>query len=435
MAKQPERRHPYLRQLAQDVFEDFVSFLEQAGADDVLDQMGRHKVIEDVMRFNPETVPRLLDTLWKLREQQTFVRYFRHTETGEAVKNDMEPISPCGRPWSDVKQSHLFATARVYLKKQEDDWAVEKFIDEHGEEALEKLRTGDHSTVEQVRSVFKKQPTPDDYKEEYPGHGVYAALKPFLTSEAQFKLVPLFAKMTTKQVKSLEGILSQLTTEEALEKAASLEPDAIFTAMPLAQAYAEAELLHERRADMPKHPNEKEEFKRNIFDEARLHTDKVLINLIMERPETLAKINDLKSANRDAIHNLYPPFEAELWDVLEDAQAVDNAINCPTIIALVLKKGVKHIPPEVSQALDELQNNTIARDLIKIGLDDLGEEKLYGLLESEACFSVWKGIAGKFNNQFNYQHDAKGDQKDLKNFEDLKGMASGIFDDLKKAAG
>ena len=155
----------------------------------------------------------------------------------------------------------------------------------------------------------------------------------------------------------------------------------------------------------------------------------------MERPETLEKINSIKSANRDAIHSLYPPFEAELWDVLEDGQAVDNAINCPTHIALVLKKGVRHIPPEVSQALDELQNPDIARDLIKIGLDELGEDKLHGYFENEGCFSVWKGIAGKFNNQFNYQHDAKGDVKDLKNFEDLKGMASGIFDDLKKAAG
>jgi len=33
-AKSSERRHPYLRQLAQDVFEEFVEFLEEAGAED-----------------------------------------------------------------------------------------------------------------------------------------------------------------------------------------------------------------------------------------------------------------------------------------------------------------------------------------------------------------------------------------------------------------
>jgi len=433
-AKAPERRHPYLRQLAQDVFEQFVEFLEQAGADDVLDQMGRHGVIEDVMRYNPETVPRLLDTLWKLREQQAFVRYFRHVDTGEPVADADDPIGPCGRPWSDVKQSHLFATARVFLKKKEDDWALDKFVEEHGQEALDKLRSGDHSTVEQVRSVFKKTPTPDDYKEQYPGHGVYAALKPYLTSEAQFKLVPMFAEMTTIQIKSLEGILEQLTTPEALEQAASLVPDAIRAAMALAQGFAEAKVLHERRRDMPKHPNEREEFKRKIFDEARSGADKVLVDLILERLETLEKINSLKSANREAIHNLYPAFEDELWDVVEETEAVENAINCPTHIALVLKKGVRHIAPEVSQALDEFQNPDIPRDLMKIGLEEVGEDKLYGYLSNEACFSVWQGVAGKFNNQFNYQHDAKGDQKDLNNYEALSGMASSIWEDIEKAA-
>lgn len=433
-----ERRVPGLRERCQEGFELLCGLLQRAGHRDLLARLGGHAMVDDVLRLNPESVPLLLEAAWELRGERRFRDLFRHQDTGQLVHERDDPIGPCGRTFNQVYQAHLYGAARLYFSRCEKEWALQYAKKEerahHKAEAARRKSLGGR-LMGALRDQVDAPPTfpYQNYRALYPGHGLYDALKPYLSHPWQFALIPHYARLRTRQVVALGDLISQFDTPERVNILADLDEGDIGVIRGAARAFAAAQLGIEPRPSHAARPRSAAEAEAETTKRAALQAEerRVFERLLTDHLECLPRIREAGSTVETTIRRLAPVFGEDLWALFGDERRLQNAINCPDLVLDIVGPVARAIPPEVSTILMSVHDKQLLKDILRLTVEAFPAEDLERYFADPARRPVWNSLPAKFNNNYHYEANAPNDALTVKNHENLKTVCTGIFSALR----
>lgn len=433
-----ERRIPQQRERCQTGFDLLRSLLDRAGRGDILEKLKGLEGVDDVLRHQPAFLPVLLNAAWELRVEPRFSDLFRNGETGEIVQARDEPIAPCGRTYAHIVQSHLYGAARLYFERLEKDWAAKRARE--AEKKWKKQQASKRSTLtgrltEGLRDLTGAPRSFDlqDFRADYSGFGLYEALKPHLSEEWQFRLVPLYARMTTRQAQAFDDLILYFRTPDELELALSLGTEDVSRARQCARTYAEAflNISISGYGHRPRPDDDPEEMAARR--DAALKEERRVFDLLLTRfVHCLEPLKEMGSKAETVLRRLTPVFGEEVWSLVADDKALTNAINCPDFLLSVLGVSCRALPPEIGAALGQIQDRILTRDLLEMAMERFPRDELERYLADPKRKVIWNQLPAKFNNSYSYQPDAPSDNATVKNHENLRMVAEGIFTSLQK---
>lgn len=433
-----ERRIPRLREQVQQAYDLLRDLLGRAGYDRLLAQLEGLDAVDDVLRQRPESIPLLQKAAWELRHEKKFSQLFLNAETGAVVETKDEPIAPCGRTFAQVEQAHLYGSARLFFDRLETAFARKRAREEKQEWKQEQTRKKNSGLAgrlaHSLRELTTDAPTfdPDDYRADYPGYGLYDVLKPHLNHDWQFHLIPLYARLQTRQAEALDELLTFFTDPRELEQVVNLSSEDIAQARGFARAYAEAVngvSIHGRGRSNARDMDAEAEAARRATaqkDERRLFD-----LLLTQYVGALGPLREAGGGAEGIVRRLAPIFREDIFALFEDGQALQNAINCPDFILKILGTSTRACPPRVSQALNQIQDKAVTRDLLTMAVESLPAEELEEYMADPKRLPIWNGLPAKFNNNYRYQADAPSESSTLRNKENLRMVADGLFDTLR----
>lgn len=432
-----ERRIPNQRERCQLGYDLLRTLLGRAGRDDLLKQLDGLDNVDDVLRFQPAYVPLLLNAAWELRGEAKFSELFLNAETGIPVQTRDEPIAPCGRTFNEVMRAHLYGAARLYFLRLEKDWAEARAREERRrwEREVEKKRAtlGGRLAVGLKELTGKpKDFDPDEFRPDYEGFGLYEAIKPHLEHEWQFRLVPLYARLSTRQAQAYDDLIQFFRTPKDLEVALRVRSEEISMARGYARAHAETlmgiEPMSQRRNAKDDNPAETAARRDAALKEER----RVFDLLLTHHVECLDILKGMSAGADGALRRLTKIFGEEAWAVLRDEEQRTNALNCPDPIVKVLGTSCRAVPPALATILGQIQDRVLMRDILTMALERFPRPELEVYLADPERRPIWNQLPAKFNNNYNYQPDAPKDSGNAKNRENLRMVCEGIFTSLAK---
>lgn len=440
-AADKERRIcPELRIQAQKGYEVLLDLLEKAGHADFIEKLGNRRRVDDVLADLPEAVPALLDMGWELRDSPKFRPLFQAQDGGGTVQDRTTPVAPCGRTFDEVVRAHLMGATRIYLDRLERAWAEKEAKREakrHAkEEAEERKSLGGRLSVA-TRKLISGDPTFDarDFRDRYPGHGVYGIIKPYLREEWQFSMVRAYGRLRTKQAEALGSLLTFFKTPEELEPVLALKSADISVVRGVARAFAEVK-LGVRDGTGGKSRSKTSAAEQRKLDEMEpqiaaleMSTFEDLVTHHSKGLETILK----QGASVDGlVRRLTPIFGDEVWLLFGEPHRLRNVMNVPEHVAPALGRLTQHVPPQISRMIEQIANRELGRDLMVFAAEEFGEDDFARFLNDEERLKIWQAIPGKFNNSFNYQPDAMAGQGSVRNAEDLRMVCAGLFESLRQ---
>lgn len=438
-----ERRVPRLREQCQTGFETLCDLLERAGHGNVIEPIKGLSAVDDVLRHHPEVVPTLLTAAWELRSEKQFRDLFLHLETGELVENRTQPIGPCGKTYAEVIQAHLFGAARLYMERLEKKWATARARQaaaEYQREQEKKRQTLAGRLIGGLKELTSEPPdfSPDQFREEYPGYGLYDLIKPYLNSEKQFRLIPLYGQLQTRQLEALGDLVAYFNEPRDLENLVRLSAEDIAQAKGFSRIYAEAKLGVSRSPNrmVPQRNAKGRDPAEEAEEQAKLKQlpaeERRMFDLLLTR--YLDCFPALKKAGTGAettIRRLTSVFGDDVFALFRDQQELSNAINCPDFILKIIGVSARVLPPEVAASLVHIQNKDITRDILSLATETFPRQELEQYLSAEDRRSIWFALPAKFNNNYNYQADAPPESHSLRNYENLCTVCEGLFESLR----
>lgn len=431
---------PELRQQAQKGYEVLLALLEKAGHSEFIDKLGNRRRVDDVLGELPEVVPALLDMVWELRDSPQFRPFFQAEGGGGTVTDRETPIAPCGRTFAEVVRAHLMGAARIYMDRLEKAWAIKEAKREaarHAKEQARERKSLGGRLSQATRKLIAGEQTfePADFREKYPGYGVYLLIKPYLREEWQFTMVRAYARLRTRQAEALGSLITFFRTPEELEPVLALKSADISVVRGVARAFAEV------RNGVGIATGAKPRSKVSAAEQRRLDEMEPAIAALESRTfealvtehstglETILK----QGANVDAlVRRLTPVFGDEIWRLFAEPHRLRNVLNVPEHVAPALGRLAQHVPPVISRMIEQIANRELGRDLILFAAEELGEDTFAAYVNDEDRLKIWQAIPGKFNNAFNYQPDALPGQGSVRNAEDLRMVCAGLFESLRK---
>lgn len=434
---QERRGSPVFRQRAQEAYELLRGMIKDQGGADIADGLADKPMVEDVMREQPEMVGALLDSAWQLRSNEQLSPYFQSAEQENVVVDDHDqPIGPCGRTYDSAIQAHLFGATRLYMRQQENEWVREKVSDP---KSLNKDAVGGIGNALRRTVGLKVKVNEAAVRAMYPGHGLYETIKPYLLHSGQFKYVPAYANLSTKGAEIIGDIFEDLRSTAALKVACTVSPEGLMSARSCASAFAEVEVYAEANKEdqeegRKRHVNELRRDK-ELTASIKVRTARVFADILNNHVESINFVERHKAGAEAVVRALAPHFGQETWDVLAEEGAVENVINCPPTVAKELGRESRYVDVRVSVFIGQLQYPDIGRDIIKMLKKALEPDDFHKALQDDAAVKVWETVPGLFNNEFKYQHDAKGADKSIKNFKELLAEAAPVVKDIKIALG
>jgi hypothetical protein len=437
LSEQERRGSPVFRQRAQQAYEILRTMIADHGGSDITKDLVDKPLVEDVMRTKPEMIGALLDSVWQLRTNEKISSFFESVESEKTLVTEHDqPILPCSRTFADTIQAHLFGAARLYIKRQENEWVRKKVSKPAG---LGKEATGGIGNFFRRLIGLKIKVNEEAVRVTYPSRGLYEVLKPYLLHIDQFKYVPAYADLSTKGASIIGDIFENLRSTSALKAACRMSPDALMNARSCAQAYAESEIFseateNEQDGARKRNINELRRDK-DLAPEVKKRTAAVFADILNNHVESIAFIERHKAGAEAVVRTLAPLFQEKMWAVLAQDGAVENVINCPATVAKELGRDARYVDVQVSIYINQMHYPDIGRDIIKMLRAELDEHDFHRSLQEEAAVKVWETAPGSFNNQFKYQHDAKSGDKEIRNFRDLKSLAEPIIMEMKVALG
>lgn len=432
-----DRRIPNQRERCQLGYDLLRTLLGRAGQGDLLKQLDGLDDIDDVLRFQPAYVPLLLNAAWELRSEAKFTDLFLHAETGAPVQTRDDPIAPCGRTFNEVMQAHLYGAARLYFLRLEKDWAEARAREErrrwNRETEKKRATLGGRLAVGLKELAGKpKEFHANDFRPDYEGYGLYEALKPHLEHEWQFRLVPLYARLSTRQAQAYDDLIQFFRTPKELEVALRVRSEEISMARGYARAHAETlmgiEPMSQRRNAKDDDPAETAAKRAAALKEER----RIFDLLLTYHVDALGILNGMGSGADGALRRLTRIFGEDAWTVLKDEVQRTNALNCPDPIVKVLGTSCRAVPPALATILGQLQDRILMRDILAMALERFERDELEVYLSDPERRPIWNQLPAKFNNNYNYQPDAPKDSGNAKNRENLKMVCEGIFTSLAK---
>lgn len=434
---QERRGSPVFRQRAQEAYEILREMIKDQGGTDITDGLEDKPMVEDVMRLQPEMVGALLESAWQLRSHSLILPYFQSVDENEDVVVEQDQaIGPCGRTYANTTQAHLFGATRLYMRQKQSDWVKEKVSNP---KALGKDATGGIANALRRLVGMKIKVNEAAVRAIYPGDGLYETIKPYLMHSEQFRYVRDYAELSTKGAAIIGDIFEDLRSSAALKAACTVSPEGLMNARECANAYAETEVYAEA-VDESQEDNRKRhinELKRDkeLTAEIKARTARIFAEILNEHIECISFVERHKAGAEAVVRAIAPHFGKETWDVLAEEGAVENVINCPPTVAKVLGRDSRYVDVQVSVYINQLQYPDIGRDIIKMLQKALEPDDFHRALQDEAAVKVWATVPGLFNNEFKYQHDAKGADKTIKNFKELLAEAAPIVKSIKAAIG
>lgn len=436
---QERRGSPVFRQRAQEAYELLRGMIKKQGGADISDGLEDKPLVEDVMRLQPEMVGALLDSAWQLRSHSELSPYFQSAEGAETVVEEHDqPIGPCGRTYDSTIQAHLFGATRLYMRQQENEWVKEKVSNP---KALDKDAVGGIGNALRRMVGMKIKVNEAAVRSTYVGHGLYETIKPYLLDAGQFKYVRDYANLSTKGAEVIGDIFEDLRSSAALKVACTVSPEGLMSARGCAAAFAETQVYAEAEvADKDQGGGRKRhinEMRRDkvLTAEIKVRTARVFAEILNDHVESIAFVERHKAGAEAVVRALAPHFQDETWAVLAEEGAVENVINCPPTVAKVLGRDSRYVDVRVSVFINQLQYPDIGRDIIKMLSKALEPDDFHKALQDDAAVKVWETVPGLFNNEFKYQHDAKGADKSIKNFKELLVEAAPVVKEIKTAIG
>lgn len=439
MAKTPrghERRIPNQRERCQIGYNLLRQLLGRSDRSDLLRQLDGLDDVDDVLRFQPAYIPLLLNAAWELRGEVKFADLFLNAETGQPVQARDEPIAPCGRTFNDVMQSHLFGAARLYFLRLEKDWAAARAREEQrrwkAQQAKKRATLGGRLSVGLKELTTKpKEFDPEDYRADYEGFGLYEALKPHLEHDWQFRLVPLYARLSTRQAQAYDELIQFFRTPKEMEAALLVRSEDVSMARGYSRAHAEAlqgiQPSTNRRPPPDEDPAEAAARRSAALKDER----RVFDQLLTRNLDCLEILKTMGTGAEGSLRRLTTIFREDVWAVVRNETALRNALNCPDYIVAVLGPLCRAMPPEIATILGQIQNRILTRDLLTLAKDRFPPKELETYLSDPDRKPIWNQLPAKFNNNYNYQPDAPNDSGSAKNHENLSMVCEGIFTSLK----
>jgi hypothetical protein len=441
--KGKERRVPRLREQCQQGFDTLRVLLTRAGHGALLEPIKDIEAVDDVLRRHPEVVPPMLTAAWELREEKLFADLFRHKETGELVSDRDQPIAPCGRTYNEVIQAHLYGAARLYLERLEKRWARSRA--RQAEVEYREVREQERSTLGgrllgSLKELTSDQPTfsGEQFRTEYPGYGMYERIKPLLNSVEQFRLIPLYGKLQTRQVDALGDLLGYFTNERDLEALVRLNAEDIAQARGFARAFAEAKLgvsmnAGRMAANRSKGPTDPDQEAEEAAKRAQLpKEERRMFDLLLTRYlDCLPALKEAGTGAETTIRRLTGIFGDDVFALFRDETELSNAINCPEFILKIIGVSARKLSQPVAQSLNQIQNKDITRDLLGLALETFPRADFEFHISDQSRRQIWNVLPAKFNNKYNYQADAPDDAPSLRNYENLTTVCEGIFECLR----
>lgn len=436
-----ERRTcPELRIHAQKGYEVLLALLEKAGRGDFIDKLGNRRKVDDVLADLPEVVPALLDMGWELRASPQFAPLFQAQDGSGTVSDRGTPIAPCGRSFDEVVRAHLMGATRIYLDRLERAWAEKEAKREAARHAKEEARerkslSGRLSVA--TRKLLSGDPVFEarDFRDKYPGHGVYALIKPYLREEWQFTMVRAYGRLRTRQAEALGSLITFFKTPEELEPVLALKSADISVVRGVARAFAEVKLgVRDGKANKSRSKTSAAEQRKLDEMEPQIAglESATFESLVTHHSVGLQTILKQGASVDQLVRRLTPIFGDEVWRLFAEPDRLRNVMNVPEHVAPALGRLSQHVPPSISRMVEQIANRELGRDLLVFAAEEFGEDDFARFLNDEERLKIWQAIPGKFNNSFNYQPDALPGSGSVRNAEDLRMVCAGLFESLRK---
>lgn len=435
-------RLPNLRDRCQQGYELLRELLGRTGHKDLADQLKPYDNVDDLMKHHPELVGFFLSAAWELREEKRFQELFQQLDVGGLVTTTSQPIAPCGRTFEEVIQAHLYGAARLYFERLETHWAAARAKEEgakYQRRMQKKKKTLTGLIVGSIKELAMDAPkfTADQYREEYLSYGLYDLLKPYLTSADQFRLIPYYARLQTRQVEELGELITYFNNREELEMLANLKPEDIGQAKGFARVYAEMSLnISRHQVRMNAQKNKKRDPEEEADELARLkklpaEERRVFELLLTTYIDCLGPMREAGGGADNTVRRLGPIFKEEVFALFRDPERLRNAINCPDFALKLIGTSSQFMRPEVGETFNQLQNRDLARDLLKIAVEEIDRPELERFISDPSLQPIWYALPAKFNNNYRYQADAPDDSNSLRNYSNLQMVSEGIFESLR----
>ena len=424
-AKSDRRTNSVLRQMAQDTFQELPGLFEELGDERIAIRLRELRTVESVMREEPLLVPMLLSSVWKLKDHPALAGRFIEEGSDAVVTDKVTALGPCGRSFEDVERSHLLGTARLFFRRCARDWAVRETA---RQSRLYEAKIKRQPIKNAWRTLRQSHPTFSmaSVEPDYPGHGLYEAVKTHLLDQRQFKLLPVMSTLSAAHVMALGEAVRGISDPNVLEGLRSYEPGEVAALNKYAHTFADTVLWHQGVcAEYLKPPCGRSPL---YTGDNRTETlaGEVLSHLVLKHRLRIAEVLAQGEVANDVIKKLAPAMGHELWSVFESKECVANIVAVPETVAEGLGDFARFIPPVLSEVISGFASLALCRDLILLAVERHGEEMVQEWLEHPGYLDLWRNVAETFDDSYKYSRDHQGDE--FKNWADLKQKAVHVFE-------
>lgn len=432
------RANPMLRPTVQAAFDRLLAVLQKAGRADVLKPLDGRERVDDILRECPGEVPTLLELAWQLRETSDFRGFFRRSGGETTVQARNQAIDPCALTYDQIVRAHLYGAARLVFERRERAWAQKRA-------QREKVRRQRRKEQEQARGNLQSRLMaplktmleseqdidPEQFRSQYPGHGLYLILKPYLQEPWQFRFVETYARLGSAQARALGHLITRIRDPDVLDTVVGLSIDDIGLVRTVCRAFGEIRL----NLDLPVGPRwqlSAADLKTRTESEDRLSViESITFDVVLlEHTAALDTILSLGMEGRSVVRRLTPIFADDLWSVMESPAQIENTRRVPDHLLPVLGPLSRYCPPETSVILGHIRDHALARDLMAFARETFSDEELVRYLADPDRRPIWNTLPAKFNNAYRYQRDAVSGGS-LHNSDDLRTVSSAIFQSLR----
>ncbi len=434
------RVSPELRPAVQAGYVRLLAILRKADRREFLEPINGLERVDDVLRASPAAVPRLLDLAWELRATPDFRPLFQAVGKNEPVARRDQAIAPCNLTYDQIMRAHLHGSARLMFEHRERRWAERRARKERARRrerrAEEANRKGLHGRlVGSVRTILdgaEGEPLdPEAFRASYPGHGLYAVLKPLLRESWQYGFLDLYARLGTAQARALGHLIGRVQSRHRIEAFIDLSLDDIGLLRTVCRTFGETRLgLHLEQG--PRWQMSAQAVEAQAEAETQLATVESIVfdSLLIDHMAAVDAIRELQDQAPRVVRRLTPVFGDDLWSVMDEPDALENARRVPAHLLPVLGPLSRHCPPDISTILGQIRDRALARDLMEIAREALPEKELVRYLADPARKPIWNTIPAKFNNAFPYQRDAMRGGT-LHNVDSLRTVTTAILHSLR----
>jgi hypothetical protein len=379
------RANQPVRTQAQQWFEVLRAHLAAASTNsDITARLQHWETLEDVLGDCPQLLPPLLTMAWQLRHQQDFSALFL-TSSGQIAEETGQTLKISGKSFDQVVLGQLHGAMRLYCERQEAVWLAAERVRHTpprittwplvGALALRLLRLRDEDVVR-----------------NYPQHGLYPALKPWLRYQTQFALIEALATLPTSTVKILGDAVRGLTVDGSIRNLAAVETRKCKFITGLARVFADTVISEAQAArtagtlaagegPMPANMAEMTGMSLTQLTIDGLHLAKVAVAV--------------KDHARDIVIKMAPSMGYNLWNVFTTTESAMNVALCPAALARAIGGHAIHVHHRTSESLGLISDQRIIEGVVAGLVHAAGVEALARWAANPNCATGWLRIANE----------------------------------------